>query len=399
MRFYIELNLYENTKQKYMLKSESFSKFKEIFDKIEDYTKSYSDTCKHQDPDEFRFLFQNFNENVKNEIKNKIVEQMDFHFAIETGDYDLVEFLVTEMKNKNPRMKFSLDGFENKDKDDDKVKFYYTPLYICTIFNYKIGEYYKILKLLVEQGATLCENYTDRNMNPMVVAIQNNYFEMTKCLIDNNMSITPYALEVACMKIGLTDTKFVKLLLENGIDSATVDDRIMMFSCSKGNMEVVKCLVNHGVFISDNAIYTAIVNNHSCIVEFLLSKSKNIDLSKKTFLTDSVRSGNTKMVNILLENCRNNMIDINENNGLPLQLATNQNRLDIINLLVKNDVDVNKNNGAALSCASANGNLDIVKCLLNAGADSKCDSEHALFNAMHKGHFDIYKLLKQQLNN
>ena len=107
-----------------------------------------------------------------------------------------------------------------------------------------------------------------------------------------------------------------------------------------------------------------------------------------TDLVEASRDGKLERVAELLK-AGDNLHAINE----ALWLASMNNHIEIVKLLLRAKADVHGNNDKALRWASHKGNIEVVKLLLEAGANVHTEDDEALRLASERGHYAIVKLL------
>lgn len=335
--------------------------------------------------------------------KLTMISDKDFSLAIKGGNYKFVEYLIHLQKAGDPRVYFDLDGtffykrnVESKPPGEGETRSRIrTPLYECIINDTGSEEHFQILQLLVQSGASLSNSIlSDRDYHPLAAAIQRDNYKFADYLLQVGIEIEPYCLEVACFKNGGGNVAFIEKLLHRGIDVNSFDDRLMIFVCEKGHLDVVRCLVQHGSIINFRILQTAVTNKQSEITRYLLGNAENLDLSRGTFLTDAVKTGDLPFVVQLLETRTRNNLNVDENNGMPLRMAVRGNRIEMVKMLISYGADINLNNGAALADACDKGFLELVKLFLESPALLASSTERAVFNAIHRGHFDVHCALK-----
>jgi ankyrin repeat protein len=81
--------------------------------------------------------------------------------------------------------------------------------------------------------------------------------------------------------------------------------------------------------------------------------------------------------------------DIQANNNFALQLAAQNDNIDIFTFLIDNGADIHAENNLALMLAVKKGNIKIVKTLVNYGIN--IHAEDAFINAVLHGHLELVK--------
>ena len=154
--------------------------------------------------------------------------------------------------------------------------------------------------------------------------------------IDNNILIAAQYDQI----------KIVKYLVElHMIDLHKNDDYVLKLSITKGNLLIVKYLIEHGADI-DIALIWSIFHNQFQIMKYLVESGADIHVQSERALLDSVGQGHLRIVKYLIEKGAN----------------------------------IHANNEKELTSAIANGDFDMVKCLVENGANiCKDDVDNALF--------------------
>eukprot|EP00833_Pecoramyces_ruminatium_P011921 jgi/Orpsp1_1/1185953/evm.model.c7180000096210.1 len=217
-----------------------------------------------------------------------------------------------------------------------------------------------IIKYLVEHGAYInsySERIYDENEElPLEYAIRENSVDMVEFLIKD---------------CGAE----VNVIFESGYTP-------LILAISKGNIEIVKILINHGADInmmknSDSPLNLAIARNMEDIVHYLVEKGANIYKSSysMTPLMNAVYYCNNKIAFYLIEKGA----DINKSfiyHTSPLLFAIKScNKKFVKYLIEKYNVDVNSS--FPIMKAIELNNKTIVKYLVEAGADiSKAYNNH-----------------------
>ena len=143
-------------------------------------------------------------------------------------------------------------------------------------------------------------------------------------------------------------------------------DELLIENSKKGNLEVVKYLIESGADIhvdNDANLRWASNNGHLEVVKFLIE----------------------------------NGADIHEYEDRPLILASIRGHLEVVKYLVQSGADIHVDNDECLSCASQFGHLEVVKYLVESGADIHAKNDAALTTASGKGHLEIVEFLKSKM--
>ncbi len=205
-------------------------------------------------------------------------------------------------------------------------------------------------------------NFTLKN-KILIDASKKGNIEIVK-LVLNSGSIDDFYANVALMYASKKGTiEIVQLLLDKDADVNAISDdggTALMLASKKGNREIIELLLNSGADI--NAI----------------SNNGNIALIM------AAESGHREIVEVLLNNGASNG-STNKAGSTALIVAAMNGHKEVIKLLLDNNADINAKDQyrcTALTYASRNGDKEIVKLLLDFGAD---------------GHAPIRKLIKAAL--
>ena len=183
-----------------------------------------------------------------------------------------------------------------------------------------------------------------------------------------------------CEKKSFNSARY--LLIHNAKDYNT-GYRPIDFAVLHGHKSVVECLLKNGAEIegsdpwrvTHNALDVAIKSGNEEMVKFLHSYGAKAE--HKLYL--AISEGQMEIAKMLLKGYGFNKVDIDalSDNGFnALHLATKQNKIDIMKLLLTNGADTNKKSGregrgrSALHLAAENYNCEIIECLVEQfGAD------------------------------
>lgn len=237
-----------------------------------------------------------------------------------------------------------------------------------------------IIKLLVDNGANI--NKYDDIMTPLMWSIKNKDLNLVKFLVElgadinySSTSITPFMLAIEQHSI-----EIINYLLEKNIDLTSynkyhIHDNLLNFAIKNGTYEIVKLLI----------------------------KKINIDESSyfgQTPLSCAIQFNKLEIIDLLLKN----NVNVNQLFGFyhkysPLLLAVSLNRYEICNTLIEYGANINfKNyhNTTPLMIAMNNNNQKIFKLLLNNNADL---SEISLTLNFKKFILNNKKLEKIEIND
>lgn len=189
--------------------------------------------------------------------------------------------------------------------------------------------------------------------------------------------------------LGLSNEDFselsdIKELIEKEIFSQEEKDQSLLLASEKGNLEVVKELIEVGADVnffkveyfteSITPLKLAAENGHLEVVKELINAGANvnfdIDAYKKTALSLAAENGHLEVVKELIKSGASVNSKNSKDDKAPLLGASSNGHLEVVKELIKSGVDVNFEGqfGTALSAAREKQYEEIVQELVNAGA-------------------------------
>jgi ankyrin repeat protein len=192
------------------------------------------------------------------------------------------------------------------------------------------------------------------------------------------------------------------------------DKSLLELAAGQGHLDIIKLLAEHGAAVSpetdggNTALFRAVRNGHTSVVQYLLSKGK-IDINKEndygfSLLHISAREGHTEIVDLLLKAGA----EINLKTGkytdeqTPLHLACLNRHSDTARLLVQAGADLHARDRDGLSilhAACLGGITWLAQELITRGVEINeqysgyYEKGSALHLATQQGHTEIIKLL------
>ena len=175
---------------------------------------------------------------------------------------------------------------------------------------------------------------------------------------------------------------------------------------NKGDINAVQQLLSEGADVNyinyqgEFAFYTTCSNGDADMTTLLLKNIAQIGIKSNgvSSLTIASYENHIAVVKLLLKNNAN--VDLQMNDGISaLHIASEKGHDEVLKLLLENGakIDLQRNSGAsALFIASQNGHVEVVKSLLKNGAKinlQKNDGASALYIASRRGHDEVVKLL------
>ena len=132
-------------------------------------------------------------------------------------------------------------------------------------------------------------------------------------------------------------------------------------------------------------VHSPIKSEKDPVIESLMNQKKD-----KVTLRQASEKGQLEVVKYLVE------IGVDIDNDA-LVRASQNGHLAVVKYLVEQGADIHADDDVALLWASEEGHLDVVKYLVDQGADIHADNNRALRGAVFTGHLDIVKYLVEYL--
>ncbi|RYP68260.1 hypothetical protein DL771_006762 [Monosporascus sp. 5C6A] len=211
-------------------------------------------------------------------------------------------------------------------------------------------------------------------------------------------------------RLGLTTT-LKYLLTERKYDAKSTEGRMALgTSCERGNVEVVKLLLENGADLTITKkdgwtpLHAASVNGHVEVVKLLLEKGADVttaDNNGNTPLLAASATGRVEVVKLLLENGADATIASN-NGWTPLNSASDNGHVEVVKLLLENGADVSiadSDGWTPLGLASGSGHVEVVKLLLENESSITVTNKTGrtpLYTASWNGHIEVVKLLLEK---
>ncbi|XP_063407048.1 ankyrin-1-like [Mytilus trossulus] len=313
------------------------------------------------------------------------------YMACQNGHYETVKYLLDlNDKTINSRVDTTI-----KEKDGLSV------LHIACFEGHL-----EVVKLLIDVGMNLNDT-TTINFTPLYMACQNGHYETVKYLLDlNDKTLNSRVdttikqkdgwsvLHIACFQGHL---EVVKLLIDVGMnlnDTTTINSTPLLEACQNGHYETVKYLLDLNDKTLNSRVDTTIKQKDGWSVLHIACFKGQLEVVKLLVdvgmnLNDTTNAGYTP----LYQACRKGRFDIVKYLILDLNGKTLKSRVDTT---IKN-----KDGWSALHIACFKGQLEVVKLLVDVGMNLN-DTTNAgytpLYQACRKGRFDIVKYLILDLN-
>ncbi|KAJ3290405.1 hypothetical protein HK104_006806 [Borealophlyctis nickersoniae] len=185
---------------------------------------------------------------------------------------------------------------------------------------------------------------------------------------------------------GRGNVSIVKLLLERG---ARIHVGIFITAASVGNEDLVRLFIAHGAHVHDEnneASKAACAGGHVHVLLVLLEAGADIHAGVENALTRAAYYGHEWVVRELIGHGA--VVGAGDNNAL--RLAAVSGSASIVQTLIDHGADPNAKHGEALRFAAKLGHTQVVKVLLDGGAWVTSGAVEA---AAESGHTEIWNLL------
>ncbi len=251
----------------------------------------------------------------------------------------------------------------------------------------------EIVKLLINKGMDVNEPYqrTKSTITTALIeaAMVNGNIDVVKVLIDTGADINAvesYLNKTALlMAIEYSDNETIELLIKYKADINHIDNEgnaPIDIATRLNKTDIVNLLIKNG---APNDLTRAIKYGVTDQVEYLLSKSKNIDAldnNGDTALALAIKENNVNLVKMIINKGANiNIISFINNYSdeySPLMIASKNGNKEIVNLLIKNGANVNLLNSSSMSALMTTTydrhlitpeQIEVMKILIDAGAN------------------------------
>lgn len=209
----------------------------------------------------------------------------------------------------------------------------------------------------------------------------------------------------------ITDVNIIKMAIKDGLSLSsktkigqnTIGDALLLKACAvnaeneeekQKQVDIVTFLIEQGANIDattegDTTLHEAVRSGNTAIVQILIDKKRkegdkalatyvNAKTDYYTALLIAAIDGNRDIVEILL-NARADTEAVDENEGTALHCAAQLKHIEIVKTLIAHNVNINAQNiekDTALMIATRYGNTDVVQMLLDAGANTEIKNKY-----------------------
>ena len=184
----------------------------------------------------------------------------------------------------------------------------------------------------------------------------------------------------------MTDIAFIPDFLEFDKLLIKIGDKYY-YNIEYSKQQLIDKINQHPNYkVRNKALQDLELINESVYTDFIDVHTENNDA-----LRWAAEKGDIDMVKFLVEKGA----DINANDGLALFLAANIGNYDMVKYLVEKGADIHACNDSALCCAAENGSLDVLKFLVEKGADINANGS-VLAWAVYSKNLDMIEYLVEQ---
>lgn len=248
-----------------------------------------------------------------------------------------------------------------------------TPLYMAAERGYE-----DIVKYLISHGADI-DKAENNGITPLIMSAHNGYENIVKCLVEHGADINKQdRYERTPLIMAMDSENIVKYLIERGADvnKEWEGEPPLLQACRRGDENIVECLVEHGAYVSDDALFCACISKSETnenVVKYLVKHGANINRENRFGQTPLFRAsvfGNENIVRYLIE-CGADVDKEDYFGETSLFGVCEFGDENIVKYLVEHGANVNKrdrNGRTPLSIAKRKGFDSIVKYLSQHGA-------------------------------
>lgn len=241
-------------------------------------------------------------------------------------------------------------------------------------------------KLYFSDSKNICKylGFGD-NLRKISLPIDNPDFKMTKCIYGEKYGANMLTFGE---KFDLNKVETYQKMVLMGIDIRAGNDNAMIVAAQKGNLEIVKFLVESGANVKsqDNyAVRLASEFGYLDVVEYLYKSGANVKADGNYAITWACKNGHLPVVEFLTSVGA----DIKTNQNLPIKMAAIGGHLNIIKYLVDRGANISTDNDYVFNIACRNGHSDLAEYAASLGADIFSDNCYGIDHAIRYNHYKI----------
>lgn len=211
-------------------------------------------------------------------------------------------------------------------------------------------------------------------------------------LSDENKIFYEYALIVACItgRIGV-----IKFLEEIGVNLKSFNEELLSLASFNGHQEIVEFLLNRGLDIhrcNEKALVLALYCDEIEIVKLLIMNGANYHNDNDYPILVAASNGSLECVKLLLE-LDSELIHVR--NSLPIILAAEHYWIDLklVEYFIKMGADITCSDYHLWKIAVQQNKKNLVELLIKYGIDIHYNSDFAIKHVCIKGYTDLLKIL------
>lgn len=248
----------------------------------------------------------------------------------------------------------------------------------------------EVIKLLIKNGANANFNYKENGLNGLYKAILDSDIEYAIFLLNHGANLEK-----------TNDTYYGNNIENKNLNQLHKGKSAAELIFNENNLEIVKQFINNNGILNYFLCYT-IQKGNDIISKFLIDVIENLNEKSNCFyrypLTHAVNYQKIDIIDLLLKN------NANPNIGCVLHEACKNQNLKIVKLLVENGADVNliDNNGqtALFNAINAkNANKEIIRYLIGNGADIHKEDNNGIspLSFAESSKVSLVKILKEHV--
>jgi ankyrin repeat protein len=280
-----------------------------------------------------------------------------------------------------------------------------------------IGGHVEVVRALLELGADV--NIADGSgATSLQAASYHGHLGVVKILLDKNANIELFDHD-GCTPLYAAIWKgnhdIVKLLLEKGANTAISTkggSRPMSTAASQGHVEVVKILLEHGVDknIVDadgwTPLHAAVRNSRLEVARLLIQAGADVTIpttSGRTLLHTAAETGSFEVAKLLLDvGAKATAVNVKFKGWTPLHLAVESGHRGLVEYLMNQGADpemANRFDYRSLDMALQQNHLEIIRLLIDRNVDVASQSPsygNAMNHLAYKGQTDLLRLIYEK---
>lgn len=248
----------------------------------------------------------------------------------------------------------------------------------------------EVIKLLIKHGANVNFNYKENGLNGLYKAILDSDIEYAIFLLNHGANLEK-----------TNDTYYGNNIENKNLNQLHKGKSAAELIFNENNLEIVKQFINNNGILNYFLCYS-IQKGNDIISKFLIDVIENLNEKSNCFyrypLTHAVNYQKIDIIDLLLKN------NANPNIGCVLHEACKNQNLKIVKLLVENGADVNliDNNGqtALFNAINAkNANKEIIRYLIGNGADIHKEDNNGIspLSFAESSKVSLVKILKEHV--